>query len=73
MLCFHSHIFLLKLYVSVRGYQPTLNYLFRIHADVDALGSVVDMYSVPSLKYFCRVSELEELTHQTLAYSHCPT
>ena len=45
---------MVRLYVSVRGNQPTLN--------VNALGSVVDMYTVPSLNNLCRVSELEQLT-----------
>ena len=42
-----------------------LNNLTFIQSSINALGSVVDMYSVPSLKKLCRVSELEELT---LAY-----
>ena len=32
-----------------------------MHTIVNALGSVVDMYSVLSLNNHCRVSELEEL------------
>ena len=36
-----------------------------MRAVVNALGSVVDMYSVTSLNNLCRVSKLEELT---LAY-----
>ena len=38
---------------------------FKIQTVVNTLGSVVDMYSVPSLNNLCRVLELEELT---LAY-----
>ena len=44
----HPNFSLLKLYVSVRGSsQRTLNNLELIHTVVNALGSVVDMYSVP--------------------------
>ena len=53
-------LFIIKA-VSVRDYQPTQQ--FQIVVNV--LGSVVGIYSVPSLKYLCRVSEFEELT---LAY-----
>ena len=65
MVGFHTPISLLNLYVSFRGNQPTLNNLKYVHKVVNALGSVVDMYSEPSLKNLCRVSDLEELT---LAY-----
>ena len=58
-------------YVSVyRANQPTLNNLKYMPAIVNTLGSVVDMYTVPSLNNLCRVSQLE---HLTLAYWHCPT
>ena len=35
---------------------------FKIHIVVNAVGSVVDMYSVPSLNNLCCVLELEEHT-----------
>lgn len=38
---------------------------FEIHTVVKALGSVVDMYTIPSLHNLCRVLELKELS---LAY-----
>ena len=58
MVRFHTPISLLKLYVSVRGNQPTL-----IHAVVNYLGSVVvDKYTVPLLNNLCHVSELGKLT-----------
>ena len=41
MVHFYTPISLLKLYVSVRGNQPKLKQ-FKIHAAVNALGSVVD-------------------------------
>ena len=61
MVGFHTPISLLKLYGT------TVTERFKIHAVVNALGSVVDkyMYTVPSLNNACRVSELEQLT---LAY-----
>ena len=42
MVCFHTLISLLKLYVSVTGEQ------FKLHTVVNALGSVVDMYQLTS-------------------------
>ena len=59
MVCFHTLISLLKLHVSVTGEQ------FKLHTVVNALGSFVDMYQVPSLNNFWLVWELEQLT---LAY-----
>ena len=54
MVRFHTTISLLKLYVSVRGNQRTLNNLKYIHAVINTLGSVVDVYSGPSLTNLCR-------------------
>ena len=71
MVGFHTLISLLKqLYVSFRGNQPTLNNLKYIHTVVNALGSVVDMYSEPSLKSLCRVSDLEEFRTCLLTLSN---
>ena len=56
----HPH-FIVKPVRFVRGHrESTDTEQFGIHAD--ALGSVVDMYSIPSLNNLCHVSELEELT-----------
>ena len=67
MVRFHTPVSLLKVYVCVRGNQPTLNNLkyVYVHAVVNNLGSVVNMYSVPSLNNLCHVSEFEQIT---LAY-----
>lgn len=71
MVRFRTPNSLLRLYVSVyRGNQPTLSNLKYVHAIVNTLGSVVNMYTVPSLNNLCRVSQLE---HLTLAYWHYPT
>ena len=61
MVRFHTPISLLKLYVSVRGNQRTLNNLKSIHTVINTLGSVLDVHSGPSLTNFA-VSELEQLT-----------
>ena len=50
MVGFHTPISLLKLYVSLRGNQPTLNNLNYMQSVINALGFVVDKYTAPSLK-----------------------
>ena len=64
MVCFHRSISLLKLYASLGGNQHDTEQ-FKIHTVMNTPGSVVVMYSIPSLNNLCLVSELEELT---LAY-----
>ena len=63
MVYFHTPFSLQRLYVSVSGnqMQSTDTEQFKMHTVVNTLGSVVDMFSVPSLKNLCRVWELEEL------------
>mgnify|MGYP007094278532 FL=1 len=56
MLCFHTPMSFLKLYVSVRRNKLTLDNLEC------SVGSVVDLYSVPLLNKLCHVLKLEGLT-----------
>ena len=62
MVYFHSAISLLKVYASVGGNATEQ---LKIHTVMNAPGSVVGSYSLPSLNNLCRVSELDKLT---LAY-----
>ena len=58
MVCFQTPISLFPLEVLN---QPTLHEKFEMHAHivVNAVGSAIDMYSIPSLKNFSGVSVLD--------------
>ena len=50
MVPFHTPILFLELYVPVRGNQSMLNNKLNLHTVVNALGSVVDMYTIHLVK-----------------------